>query len=97
MKGAGDFGFALLAGAAGHAAGQGHLLFMRAEVLGGIPLVPAGEMEDGDLVVSMADAGASVRRNIFHPAGQEPFHIAGGGKTRGGVGGSGRRTGYYFC
>jgi len=73
MKGAGDFGFALFAGAAGHAAGQGHLLFMRAQVLRGIPLPSAGEMEDGDLVVSVADAGASVRGDIFYPASQEPY------------------------
>ena len=85
MKRTGHFRFAGLAGAADHTPGKDHLLFMRAKVLGSVPLPPPGKIKDGDLFFAIADAGAAVGRHVVDAAGQPPFGdgvlLSGGGDT----------------
>jgi hypothetical protein len=70
VEGAGDFGF--VSEGADHAAGEGHLLAVRAHVVGGIPFAAALEVEDGDLSAFEQDAGAAVFGHVFDTAGEMP-------------------------
>src|SRR6185312_2689590 len=73
VKGTCDLGFAVFAGAAGHAAGKGHLHFVRAAVLRGKPFAAARKVKDCDLLSTKQHAGPAVCRDILDPAGRDPF------------------------
>ena len=67
---AGDFRFVALG--ADHATRERHLLFVRAEVVGGIPFVASLEVEHGDLAAFEQDAGPAVIGHVFDSACEVP-------------------------